>query len=241
MLKISTKPIVKFSVEHPWIIIVVSVIISILMLFPMRNLEIEPDVESLLPNDTVENADQNNQDLIIYDKLLIMVNGENLFTVDGLNEFQSAYRNLESVLPVEKIVDPFSQTILEKVGSRLSAVPLAPGGIAPKTEEDLKIFLERLNKSRFAKGLVSSEDRDSLVVFLAITKNNHYEEKMDQINSTLASLKTRMNVIITGSIPFSAETEKFLTEGFSKLLLFVLATILLSYYLGLQSKRAVFL
>ncbi len=241
MLKFSTKPIVKFSVEHPWIIIAVSALISILMIFPIQNLEIEPDVESLLPGEKTADADQSVNNQVIYDKLLIMVTGEDLFTVDGLNAFQTAYRDLESVLPVEKTVDPFSQTILEKAGSRLTAVPLAPGGVAPKTEEDLKIFLERLEKSRFARGLVSSQERDSLVVFLAITKSNNYEGKMEAINATLAPLKTKMDVILTGSIPFSAETERFLTKGFSKLLLFVLATILLSYYLGFQSKRAVFL
>ena len=64
---------------------------------------------------------------------------------------------------------------------------------------------------------------------------------MKEIETILKPLRDVVDVTVTGTSPFSAETERFLTKSFIWLLMFVLVTILLSYYLGFRSKRAVFL
>ena len=158
MLKVSTLPIVRFSVEHPWIIIAASLIITVTLALPLQRLQIEPDVESLLPDELMVEEGGQQIETKGYDKLLIMVSGDNLFTLKALQNFQSTYRKLQSSLPVKTIIDPFSQTSLEKEGSRLTAVTLAPDGIAPESENDLKIFRKRLTESRFAPGLISSRN-----------------------------------------------------------------------------------
>ncbi|MDA3938782.1 MAG: MMPL family transporter [Spirochaetia bacterium] len=239
MFKYFTHKIVNFSVKHPWIIIGIASIITILFALPLQRLQIESDVESLLPKELTEGIGQEN--IEIYDKLLIMVSGDNLFSVDSLQNFQNSYSKLQSILPVKKIIDPFSFTTLEKIGSRLTAVPLSPGGTAPENIEDLLIFKNRLSKSNFITGFLSSKNKDALVVLILLEKTNNYKSMMQEINSTIEPLRKNLEVVVTGTLPFSAETEIFLTEGFGKLLLLVIATILVSYYLGFQSKRAVFL
>ncbi len=234
MRKFNTQPIIKFSVKYPWLVIIISFLITLIFVLPLSHIQIEPDVESLLPKNLASNT-------VKYDKLLIMVSGDNLFTLEGLQLVQAANNELQQILPVKKIIDPFSYKTLEKTGSRLMAVPLSPENAAPKTKETLKVFTERLKKSRFASGVVSSKDKQSLVTILLIDKCKDYRKTMASINEILEPLKSELNVVVTGSIPFSAETEMFLTDGFSKLLILVLVTILLSYYLGFRSKRAVFL
>ncbi len=234
MHKLSTLPIIKFSVKYPWMVIILSLLITILFVLPLKHIQIEPDVESLLPeNLTKDNAN--------FDKLLIMVSGSKLFTLEGLQLVQTTNKELQKILPVKRIIDPFSFKTLEKNGSRLMAAPLSPGNSAPETPEDLKKFTERLKKARFASGIVSSLDKQSLVSILLIDKGEDYIKTMASINKTLEPLRSSFDVVITGTIPFSAETQVFLTNGFSKLLILVLITILISYYLGFKSKRAVFL
>jgi len=234
MHKISTLPIIKYSVKYPWIVIILSLLITLLFILPLNRLQIEPDVESLLPESLTSNTDN-------YDKLLIMVSGDKLFTLDGLQQIQTTNKELQQILPVKQIIDPFSFKTLEKTGSRLMAVPLAPENVAPETNENLKIFINRLGNTRFASGIVSSKDKKSLVTIFLIDKSEDYKKTMASINEALMSLRNKFNVVVTGTIPFSAETEMFLTDGFSKLLILVLITILISYYLGFRSKRAVFL
>ena len=239
MRKISTRPLVEFSVRHPWIIIGISLIITIAFALPLNKLQIESDVETLLPDEFTSGT--SSEQTAAYDKLIIMVSGKNLFTVEALLDFQNSYKELQSSLPVHEIIDPFSFTTLQKVGSRLTAVPISPGGKAPVNEKDLGVFIKRLNESNFTSGLLTSKAKDTLVVILLLEKTNKYKESTEIINSIVDPLRTNLDVVVTGTLPFSAETEIFLTEGFSKLLLFVIATILTSYYLGFQSKRAVFL
>jgi len=239
MSKPGPLPIVKFSVKHPWIIIGIILIITIGLSLPLKKLQIESDVESLLPDEVTSGTDQ--EQLKIYDKLLIMVSGKELFSVDGLQNFQNSYQKLQNILPVEEIITPFSFTTLEKKGSRLTAVPLSPNSVAPENEKDLEIFIERLNSSKYSEGLLTSANKDVLVVIFLLEKNNNYKIMMQNIEKILTPLRKNLDVVVTGTLPFSAETETFLTDGFGKLLIFVLATILLSYYLGFQSKRAVFL
>ncbi len=239
MLKPVTHPIIKFSVEHPWVIIGIALIITVGLALPLKNLQIESDVESLLPDEVISGTSQ--EQLKIYDKLLIMVSGDKLFSVEGLQSFQNSYQELRNILPVKKIINPFAFTTLEKRGSRLTAVPLSPNGTAPRNEEDLTLFIERLNRSKYAEGLLTSADKDTLVVILLLEKTNNYKMMMKNIKTVLYPLKKDLDVTVTGTLPFSAETEIFLTEEFVKLLIFVIITILINFYLGFQSKRAAFL
>lgn len=45
---------------------------------------------------------------------------------------------------------------------------------------------------------------------------------MEKINSIVDPLREDLDVIVTGTLPFSAETEIFLTEEFTKLLMLVI-------------------
>ena len=238
---LSTRPLIKFSVEHPWVIIIVSLLVTVLFAIPLANLQIQADVETLIPEDMDELEENISGTEDSFDKLLIMVKGEDLLTVDNLQLLESVFNNLRNELPVIETADPFSMMTLSKSGSRLTAVPMSPGGKAPANEEDLSVFKERLDNSRFAPGLVSSGDRDALAVYLIVEKTDQYIEQMDRVNAILSPLNEKLEVSVTGTSPFSAETERFLTTGFARLLVLVLITILISYYIGFRSKRAVFL
>ncbi len=233
--------LVKFSVHHPWAVITAALLVTIALALPMRNLKIQPDVESLLPENMEGPGENLAAETQSFDKLLVMVKGDSLYTVENLQLFEKTFEELSAKLPVVESVSPFSSITLEKTGNRLTPVTLSPGGKAPATEEDLAVFRSRLAASKFAPGFVSSKDGDALAFYLLVGKTDKYLAEMDQVNLILQPLREHLEVAVTGTSPFSAETERFLTQGFSKLLVLVVITILISYYLGFRSKRAVFL
>ncbi len=242
MKHLHVKTLVVFSTEHPRIVIFLSLIITLLLLYPMRNLKIEADVMSLLPASVQKELKGANPDQSPdYDRLAIMVSGKNLYTVEALQLFEKTFNRIDKALPTGKLINPFSQTILVKTGARLMPVTLSPGGKAPATLEDVKIFRERLKEDPFAKGFISSQKRDVLLTFFLVRKGMDYIKMMKIVHSLTEPLKKSLNVTITGTIPFSAETEWFLTRDFAKLLVLVIITILISYYLGFRSRRAIFI
>ncbi len=242
MRRLTTRHLVSFSTDHPWTVIAIFFIMTALMLIPIKNLKIEPDVKSLLPESIKDSMTDNQPEQSVdYDTLAIMFSGDNLFTVSGLKTFENAIEEIGSRLSAGKTVMPFSQTILERKGKRLVIQTLSPGGKAPESEEDLKIFRERLEKSPFVEGLITSKNHDVLAAYLFIHKGVDYIKMMNEVRSITDPLSKSFKITITGTMPFSAEIEKFLTKDFAKLLVLVLITILLSYYLGFRSRRALFI
>ncbi|RKX97245.1 MAG: hypothetical protein DRZ90_06870 [Spirochaetes bacterium] len=234
--------LVRFSVEHPWTIILVAVLISTLAIFPITQLKIEPDVESLLPRDSSENEESEDLEYSAdFDRLAVLVEGKDLFTLEGLDRFSDLVSRLKEELEAEKVIDPFSMITLEQAGSRIRAITMSAGGRAPKTPEDLAAFIRRLDNDPFSRGLVSSRDGKALTAYLLIPKGRPYLEQDKVIRSITETFKDSMKITVTGSIPFSAETERYLTRDALRLMALVAATILFSYYLGFRSRRAMIL
>lgn len=234
--------LVKFSVEHPWLIISFAALITVLALIPITQLEVEPDVESLLPRDSLENSENKGPEYSAdYDRLAILVKAEDLFTLEELHQFSNLITLLSDELGADRVIDPFSMVTLEKTGSRLRAVTMSTAGAAPETREDLEIFKRRLDKDPFARGLITSQDGKSLVAYFLVPKGRPYLEEDSAIRSITDAFSDSMDITITGSIPFSAETERYLTRDALRLMALVVATILLSYYLGFRSRRAMIL
>jgi len=242
MRSLKMKRVVEFSTKHPWIIIFFCLTVTLLLLYPIRKLKIEPDVMTLLPQSVQKELKGKNPELSInYDRLVLMISGKNLYSVNTLQLFQTTFLDIQKHLPVGKLINPFSQTILVKSGSRLLPVTLSPTGKAPETKKEAGIFKDRLMKDPFARGFITSSNRDVLVVYFFIKKGMDYIKMIDKINTIAEPLGKEVKVTVTGTASFSAETERFLTKDFDKLLLFVIATILLSYYLGFRSRRAIFI
>ncbi len=242
MKRLHTKPLVTFSTMHPWVVIIISVGITLFLLYPIHRLKIEADIMSLLPASVrSELKKMTPEQSTNYDRIAVMISGKDLYTVRSLQLFEKTFTEMKKALPVAKIISPFSQTILTKTGSRLLPVFLSPGGRAPKTAEAVQIFKNRLQKDPFATGYISSQKRDVLLAFFLVHKGVDYIKMMNTVHTILAPLKKVVHVTVTGTAPFSAETERFLTRDFAKLLLFVMITILFSYYLGFRSRRAIFI
>ncbi len=242
MKRLHVGKLVAFSTNHPWIVIILSAAVTLLFLYPLRGLKIESDVMSLLPVSVQKELKEiNPEQSPDYDRLAVMVSGKNLYTAKVLQSFEKTIQKLTKALPVGKVINPFSQTILVKTGSRLTPVPLSPGGKAPASPAEVNVFKERLKNDPFAEGFISSKKRDVLLAIFLIRKDMDYIKMMDTVHTVLEPLKKTIHVTITGTSAFSAETERFLTRDFAKLLVFVIITILISYYLGFRSRRAVFI
>ncbi len=234
--------LVRFSVEHPWFVITAAALITLLAIIPMTQLKVESDVESLLPRYSIEQSKKQELEYMAeYDRLAILVKGEKLFTLEGLSRFSELVSLLDSELEAVEVIDPFSMVTLEKTGSRLRGVMMSSTGTAPVTAEDLTLFLQKLNNDPFSRGLITSKDGKALAAYFLVPKGRPYLEEDTVIRSITNDFADTLDITVTGSIPFSAETERYLTKDALRLMAFVVVTILLSYYLGFRSRRAMIL
>lgn len=244
MNRLQTTFLVRFSVEHPWLVIVTAALITILSVIPISNLSFEADVESLLPQEiNPEGFPETVEETTSYDRLAVLVRSDELFTEKGLEQFSTLIYRLSDELGADKVIDPFKMITIERAGSRLRPSTMANGGIVPGNPEDLSDFLRRLDADPFTRGMVSSRDGTALTAYLMIPKGKPYLEQDAEIRSIVAEAEagSTMKIAITGNTPFSAETERYLTRDAFRLMALVIVTILFSYYLGFRARRAMIL
>jgi len=232
-----------FVHEHSLAVIIAFGIVTALFALAVTRIKVNPNLESLLPNDdkvmALINRYGNGQVEANY--LVIAVEAENPFTLPGLSAFARAIAQLEAFPEIKEGITPFNLISFEKQGSRLSLKPMSPGGRQPQTAEELAVFKENLFAAPFAVNFVVSRDRTVLLAFFPTEATENYTELMGEIDRILADLKPYYTTHITGTIPFMDTTKTYLLRDLSTLLILAFVVMLIIFYLGFRSKRAVVL
>ena len=230
--------LVRFSVEHPVLVLVLALTITAISMILIPGIKIESDVETLLPS-LQDQPDRTTS----YDRVAVKFEGKGLFTIEGLNIYHDISMNIGEKLKAKSVRTVFNFITLESWKGRLRAITMSPGARAPQTEVELADFQNRLDNNPFTRGYISSKDGKDLTSYFLIPKSSGYIQKERFIRDILSSFdeKLRLNnisVLHVGSIHFSAEIEKYITQDSLRLLFLVILTILLGYYIGFRSRRA---
>lgn len=173
--------------------------------------------------------------------LYCLLEGDRVFTAETLNAVQQVLDELSSLEEVKKPLSPFSFVTVQKKGTRLSTLPLSPvqeGTIW--TEEDARVFKQRLQADEIAKGLLSTEDGDALLFQVALKeKRTDQAEVHQKIQDIVNSLSVYAEVSLIGTPLFEDRVLFYLSHDLNRLLILCMAVIVLLFYLAFRSKRAV--
>ena len=173
--------------------------------------------------------------------LYCLLEGDTVFTAKTLNAVQQVLDELSSLEEVKKPLSPFAFITVQKKGTRLSTLPLSPvqeGNIW--TEEDARVFKQRLQADEIAKGLLSTEDGDALLFQVALKeKRTDQAEVHRKIQDIVNSLSSYAEVSLIGTPLFEDRVLFYLSHDLNRLLILCMAVIVLLFYLAFRSKRAV--
>ena len=243
----AAKPIInrllQYIHKHSLAVIITFGIITLLFGISMINIKVNPNLESLLPDDDkiIALMNRHGNGAVDENYLVIAVEAEDPFTLAGLSAFAQAIGKLEQFPEIKEGITPFNLISFHKDGARLSLQQMSPNGRNPETEEELQAFKTNLLKTPFAANFVVSEDQTVLCAFFPTDSTENYSELMKEIDRILAGLHPHYRTHVTGTIPFMHTTRTYLLRDLSTLLLLVSVVILIIFYLGFRAKRAVFL
>ena len=234
--------VLDFVRRHSLLVIVVSVIITTGFAAALVKIRVDPDLESLLPDEgeiseIMRKHGGASQNYLVF----AAERRDDLFTLDGLAALERAIRELERLPEVEAGITPFNFLTFTKTGARLGIEPLSPHGRAPRNEAELDHFRKNFSRTPPAENLVVSPDRTTLVCLFPVNNTDNYTELMGRIEEILEPLDPYFRTYTTGTIPFMKTTEAYLSRDLSRLLLLAVAVILVIYFLGFRAKRAVLL
>ena len=233
--------VLNFVRRHSLLVIVVSAIITAGFTAALLKIRVDPDLESLLPDDGEISEIMRKHGSANQNYLVFAAESRNPYTLEGLAALETAIRELERLPEIQAGITPFNFLTFTKKGARLGIEPLAPGGRAPQSEEELDHFRENIGQTPLAENLVISPDRTTLVSLFPVDNTDNYTELMGRIEQILVSLDPYFRTHTTGTIPFMKTTEAYLSRDLSRLLLLAVAVILVIFFLGFRAKRAVLL
>jgi len=233
--------ILDFVRRRSLLVIIVSAIITAGFAAALLQIRVDPDLESLLPDQGEIAEIMQKHGSVNQNYLVFAAENRNPFTLDGLDALEAAIGKLEQLPEIQPGITPFNFLTFTKNGGRLDIEPLAPQGRAPRNEEELDEFLKNIDQTPLAENLVISRDRTTLVCLFPAESTDNYTELMDRIDEILASLDPYFRTYTTGTIPFMKTTESYLSRDLSRLLVLAVAVILVVFFLGFRAKRAVLL
>jgi len=235
--------ILEFVRRHSLAVILICVVITAGFAAALLQIRIDPDLESLLPEDeqVTELMRKYGGERVNQNYFVFASEADDPFTLEALAALDRAITALEQLPEIREGVTPFNLVTFTKTKGRLGIQPLSPDGRAPRTTEQLDAFRSNIEQTPFAENLVVSADRSTLVCLFPVENTDNYTELMDEIEGILSPLKTYYRTYTTGTIPFMKTTESYLTRDLSRLLALAVALILITFYLGFRAKRAVLL
>lgn len=243
----AAKPIInrllQYIHKHSQGVIIAFGIITLFFGISMINIRVNPNLESLLPDDDkiIALMNQYGHGTVEENYLVIAVEAEDPYTLAGLAAFAEAIGKLEEFPEIKEGITPFNLISFRKEGARLSLQPMSPNGRNPETEEELQTFKANLLNTPFAANFVVSKDQTALCAFFPTESTENYSELMKEIDRILTGLHPHYRTHITGTIPFMHTTKTYLLRDLSTLLVLVSVVILIIFYLGFRAKRSVLL
>lgn len=232
-----------FVARHPRSILLGLLIVTLGFAYVARTVEVDPEVLRLLPSSAKVNRliDTYAGDSKDIDYLILLLENENPFTLDGLKALEEAILRLESLDAVLGSLSPLNFVTLKRDTKSPVFTTMSPGGSAPSDGIQLEQYREKLTTDPLARNLIVSDDRTALSVIFPVTVLPEYGAFLDDVRSAIGNLKNFYTIRIAGWIPLHDATRRFIMRDPPVLVSIALAITLLIFYLSFRTLRSVIL
>ncbi len=215
------------------------------MLFFALQIELNPDVNTLLPKDDPSNMNFNyyNNNGEFTDNFMFLLEGEDLYTPENLAVIYSVVEKIEAFDNITTGVHPFSFITAEKKGTRLALTPIAVvESVQNWTQDEADQFKRRLLADDIARNLIVSEDGNAILFFFpAYLLPDENQQQIKDLAEILKPLEEFGRVSMNGGLFFTDRVLYYLQSDLILLLAFCFIIIMIIYYLSFKAKRAIFL
>ncbi|MCF7940065.1 MAG: MMPL family transporter [Spirochaetia bacterium] len=178
-----------------------------------------------------------------YRMLILAIEGDkkDVFDLEGLQMFERVIHEIEALDGIDESINPFNSISFKKDGSRLVVSTAGPEGRAPRDHTELEAYIRTFTGDPTLTGSVRSEDSLMISACFYCSGVDDTQLFMQRFNSLIEPLKQYYTVYSSGDYVFTARTETYMSKDLSILLVLSSLCILLFFYLGFRSLRAVIL
>ena len=237
------RKLLEFSFRYAKLVILLVILITAAFAFAAIHIDINPSPETLIPSDDssqllVEKYGNSSADLGYF---FIAVEADNPYTIEKLASFDTAINRIETLPGIKPGLTPFNAISFEKNMGRLSAVNTSKDKKAPATEEEIEDFKKRIIGNPFYTNNIISEDGKMLCAVFPSEVDTDADLFENSFRPIKKELEKYFKVYYTGEIPLTYQSNLYLTRDFFKLIILALVFVMVTFYIGFNAKRSIFL
>ena len=152
-----------------------------------------------------------------YDGYVIIFTSDRMFDPEVLNTIYEVRDNLSKRYEIGPCLSPFDYVTVEKRGTRLSIVPIAPVKQGETwTEEDAELFRERLMNDSVAKNYLYTDDGSTIMIYYRARGLN--SESIAELDTLVNPLREYGRVALNGGGLITDAVMKYLNKDLITLL-----------------------
>jgi uncharacterized protein len=239
------RKVFEWSGTHAVLILIIIALLTLFLGYFAAGVSLDSNIQNLVPEDDAvkEILKQHGFEDGAYRTLLVAIEAgeKEIFDIEGLQLFERTIQKIQEIDGVGDSINPFNSISFKRDGSRLAVTTAGPDGRAPESELELEEYIKSFTKDLTLAGIVRSEDSSLLSVLFYCEEIEDSQEFMHQLNAIIEPLKESYTVYTSGDFVFTARTEEYMTKDLSVLVLLSSLGILVFFYFGFKSLRAVIL
>ena len=171
------------------------------------------------------------------DGFVIIFSSENMFTTEVLNAIYEVRDNLSKRWEIGQCLSPFDYVTVEKKGTRLSLVPIAPvkaGEIW--TDEDVEVFKRRLMNDSVAKDYLYSSDGTTIMIYYRARGLN--EASIAELDTIVNPLRQYGRVALNGGGLLTNAVYKYINTDLIVLAVLCFIAILVVFFFSFRTIKS---
>lgn len=226
-----------------WIVIVVVLLITVVLGFQIKNIRINSDVISSLPdNDPHASLIKKIGEQFGGNKMgmVILVSGD-VFNTRVIKHVQQATDSLKTIEGISSVTS--LTNIIEIKGGEegVEISTLIDEFNLPESREELANLKQRVMAREMYRGAIVSEDGTATVILFSLKDDAEIRIVAKQVQDIIGSLKLPEKVYFAGSPMMVTSISKLIASDLIKLIPIAFLVIALVLYLGFRSARGVVL
>jgi len=163
--------LIRFAVDHPIWTIVATLVLTVALGYPMQYMRQETDFAEFLDDDdpiVVLMEEAEGRYGRAWGIMVMLFNEDGIFNDATLGKIERMTDEIEAIPGVESVTTPLNSQTIVGTETAISVRKAAPGGVAPKTPEDMEIFRKRVQEDENLVGGVISEDGTAALISIEL-------------------------------------------------------------------------
>jgi len=238
------RKIIEWIVNHPWLVIGLVGVITLLFLAAIPRLTTLADFKEYISKGDPAIAAMDRAEERYGSQTFFMVaieTEDTVFKAETLEKIKEMQREFEGIIGVDEVTGPLNAQVITGTEAALVVGPAAPNKEVPRTPEEMEEYKQRVLNSRMLKDYIIASDGKAAAISIKLKPDADEQAVAKQVVAIVEEYEGPERIYIAGLPYMHAILNETMSKDLMILLPVVILVIIVVLYLSFGSLRGVLL